>query len=152
MHEWFKSMKLSSAEPKKRKKPANRTLPLYAAAPYAAASYGFSRKKTNDSVSSMSISIMTPSEVSELSDADIEPLEREVSFRRQSDEEELTFSISLKSSNAASSYLICQAASFNPEWMRKQDSKLFHCSCGNCHELDYTCKPQTPIETASRLI
>lgn len=152
MHEWFKSMKLSSEELKKPKKAANRTVPLYAAAPYVAASYGFSRKKTNDSVSSMSISIITPSDDSELSDADIEPLERGVSFRRQSDEDELTFSISLKSPNAASSYLICQAASFNPEWMRKQDSKLFHCSCGNCHELDYTCKHQIHIKTPLRLI
>jgi hypothetical protein len=152
MHEWFKSMKLSSEELEKTKKAASRTVPLYAAAPYAATSYGFSRKKTNDSVSSMSISINTPSEVSELSDADIEPLERDVSFGRQYDEEELTFSISLKSSNAASSYLICQAASFNPDWMRKQDSKLFRCSCGNYHELDYTCKPPTPIKTAPRLI
>ncbi|OBT90159.1 hypothetical protein VE02_00880 [Pseudogymnoascus sp. 03VT05] len=141
MHEWFKSMKLSSEEFKKPKNAANRTVPLYAAAPYAAASYRFSRKQTDDSVSSMSISIMTPNEVSELSDAEIEPLERGVSFRRQSDEEELTFSISLKSSNAASSYLICQTTSFNPEWMRKQDSKLFHCSCGNYHELDYTLVP-----------
>ncbi|OBT77855.1 hypothetical protein VF21_03261 [Pseudogymnoascus sp. 05NY08] len=140
MHEWFKSMKVSSEEFKKPKKAANRTVPLYAAAPYATASYGFSRKKTNDSVSSMSISIMTPGD-SELSDAEIEPPERNVSFRRQSHENELTFSICLKSSNAASSYLICQAASFNPEWMRKQDSKLFRCSCGNYHELDYTLVP-----------
>lgn len=135
MHEWFKSMKLSSEELKKPKKAANRPVPHN-----AAASSGLSRKKTNESVSSMSIYI----EASELGDEDIRPSERHVSFRRQSEEKELTFSISLKTLNTASSYLICHTAAFNPEWMWKQDSKLFHCSCENYHELGYTYKPPNP--------
>lgn len=114
------------------------------AASKAAAAYGFSRRQTNDSASSMSISIMTPSETSELSEADFDDPERQVSFRRQHDEDELTFSISLKESNVASSHEVCSTASFNPEWMRSQDSELFCCSCGNCDGLDYTCKSPKP--------
>lgn len=121
------NIKLASEEPKK-------------------APYNFTRQQTNESVTSISISVMTPSEASEQpeepSDADIEDPERHVSFGRQSEEEELTFSIHLKPSNAASSYLLCPTASFNPDWMRNQDSKLFRCSCNNCNELDYTRKPQ----------
>ena len=131
MHKWFvNNIKFTSEQPMQPMKAANKT----------AESYAFSRQQTNESVSSMSISIMTPSEASELSQEGFEGPERHVSFRHQPDESELTFSISLKSSNAVSSYLICQTASFNPEWMQSQNSKLFHCSCGNCDELDYTCK------------
>lgn len=136
MHDWFVSnIKDAPEQPKQPKKAARRP-----AQPYATAPYGFSRRETSESASSMSISIMTPSEASDLSEANFEGPDRNVSFSRQPDEEELTFSISLKSSNAASSYLICRRASFNPEWMRNQDSKLFHCCCTNCNELDYTRK------------
>ncbi|OBT69915.1 hypothetical protein VE03_00434 [Pseudogymnoascus sp. 23342-1-I1] len=132
MHEWFMSnIKYASEESKEPKKVVYK----------AAAPYGFTRKETTESVSSISISIMTPSEASEPSEADIETPERHVSFGQQPGEDGLTFSISLKPSTVASSYLICQTASFNPDWMRNQDSKLFHCSCKNCDELDYTLVP-----------
>lgn len=145
MHKWFvNNIKFAPGQPKQPMKAASK----------AAESYGFSRQQTNDSMSSISISIMTPSEASELSQESFKGPERHVSFRQQPDESALTFSISLKSSNAASSYLICQTALFNPEWMRSQNSKLFRCSCSNCDELDYTCKftnhhflSYKPIET-----
>ncbi|KAL5345585.1 hypothetical protein ACLOAV_009339 [Pseudogymnoascus australis] len=136
MHEWFMTnIKLASGEPKEPKK-----------APYKfAVPYDFSRQQTNESMSSISISVMTPSEASEQpeepSDADIEGPERHVTFGKQSEEEKLTFSISLKPSNVASPCLICPTASFNSDWMRNQDSKLFRCSCKSCDELDYTLVP-----------
>ncbi|KFY33108.1 hypothetical protein V495_08425 [Pseudogymnoascus sp. VKM F-4514 (FW-929)] len=151
MHDWFvTNIKFASDGPKQPKKTAGNIKiasmrpkgPMPAPGPVnAAGSYGFAMQQTNDSMSSLSISIVTPSEGSSLSEADFEGPERHVSFRKQSDEEELTFSISLKSSNIASAYLICPKASFNPEWMRSLDSKLFRCLCRNCVELDYTLVP-----------
>ncbi|KFY30143.1 hypothetical protein V494_08248 [Pseudogymnoascus sp. VKM F-4513 (FW-928)] len=139
MHEWFvTNIKFASEESKGPRKAAAAFF-RKPAAPSA-----LYRQQTNDSVSSISISIDTPSESSgyseALSEADFEGPERHVSFRRP-DEEELTFSVSLKPENAASSYLICSAASLNPEWMRIQDSRLFHCSCGRSHNLDFTLVP-----------
>jgi hypothetical protein len=83
-------------------------------------------------------------EAAESKRARSETAEPHISYRQQPDESDLTFSIFQTASNEASSRLICPRASFNLEWMRNQDSRLFRCFCNNHDELDYTRKTRSP--------
>jgi hypothetical protein len=78
-------------------------------------------------------------ESKKLKKEDNEATEPHISYRRQLEEQALTFSILqiLQTTSAGAAYcLICPTASFDPEWMRNQDSRL-----NNHDELDFTRKP-----------
>ncbi|KAF4637084.1 hypothetical protein G7Y89_g988 [Cudoniella acicularis] len=63
----------------------------------------------------------------------------------QLEEPELSFSVFLNLSNEIPSRLLCPKATFDPEWLLTQGSRLFHCVCGKNDNLDYTLLPVSLI-------
>ena len=71
--------------------------------------------------------------------------ELHASSEHQPDEPDLAFSVFPDPSSETPSYLSCLKATFNPEWLRTQGSRLFRCVCGSKDDLDYACKPQITL-------